>query len=76
MIESWLPAIFAIVIVLGMVAARVWSTLVSQTLPVVRDWAIERRRGGDRFHQDLALRIQDLEEQVQFLEELLQAAGS
>ena len=83
MIEEWMPAIFAIVIVIGMVTARAWKIVLSEGLPMLRDWAVERIRSPARGHPaegglvsrtELAGRIERLEDQVDFLESLLQRA--
>lgn len=79
MIESWLPLIFLLVIVAGMVAARVWSAVISEGAPMLRDWVNgqrfpdpERRAGiGQPTDLDVDRRIEALEEQVQFLESLV-----
>lgn len=79
MIESWLPVIFLFVIVAGMVVVRLWGTVISEALPLLRDWSVgrgagdSRRRVGAEGPEDLdtVRRIEALEEQVQFLEALL-----
>jgi len=78
-IESWLPVIFLLVIVAGMVVVRLWGTVISEALPLLRDWSVgrgagdSRRRVGAEGPEDLdtVRRIEALEEQVQFLEALL-----
>lgn len=81
MFEAWMPAVFATVIVIGMVTAQTWRTLLSEGLPLLRDWARDRNHGARRMgrtdnavpgHPELARRVEHLEEQVDFLESLLQ----
>jgi len=80
MIESWMAVIFAVVIVVGMVAARIWTALLSEGLPLFRDWVRGEDGGTDRLDgaddalpsdPEVARRMKELEEQVQFLEALL-----
>jgi hypothetical protein len=81
MIEAWLPVIFAAVIVFGVVAAQAWSAL-SEGLPILRDWAAGRTNSTDSrvtrpdeglgSTEALARRVGQLEDQVQFLEALLE----
>jgi len=81
MIEAWMPVILAGVIVIGMVTARVWTTLLSEGLHLLREWFVDGRHALDRADRadgalpsraELARRIEYLEEQVHFLESLLE----
>lgn len=81
MSEPWIAVIFAVVIVGGMVTARVWTAFVSEGLPLLRDWIRNEQGGPDRLDgafrevprdPEVARRMRELEEEVEFLESLLE----
>ena len=82
MIELWLPVILGGVIVVGMVAARVWTALLSEGLPLLRDWLLDEHLSRGRWEgtdpalparAELADRVQEVEARLRRLESLLES---
>lgn len=80
MIEVWLPVILGVVIVGGMVTARVWTTLLSEGLPILRDWVVDEYLGLGRgegpkgtlpSRAELGRRVEELEDRLRFVESRL-----
>jgi hypothetical protein len=80
MIDGIVAVSFAVIIVVGMATGQIWSKVVAEGMPILRDWLAARLDAGAEWpvldrsqgsREELNRRIDHLEEQVEFLEALL-----